>query len=155
MKRVLCVIALLSLLFTSCHPLFCVWNLGYERVLKSNRPASLTGFYVLDKHSLDQMKYEGSYKITHHSLELFSNGTYRFSNLPDWVLNPYGDSKKSVIDNQGKLEVQCDQNGCNIIFDGFKDHLYGDLRTKNNKIAILFNVGDPDGCVGLVYLKAK
>jgi len=135
--------------------LFCVWNLGYKSVTKSNRPGSLAGLYILDKHSLDQMKYEGNYNITHHSLELFPNGTYKFTNLPDWILSPFGDSKKSIINNEGKWDVRCDQNGCIVSFDGFKDQLYGDLCIKNNKSAILINIGDPDSCIGLVYVKVE
>lgn len=102
------------------------------------------------------MKYEGNYTISRHTLELLPNGTYKFMNLADWVLSPFGDSKKSVITNEGKWSVQClNPDGCEIVFDGFKDGLYGDLCAKNNRPAILISVGDPDGCIGLVYVKTN
>ncbi len=132
MKRVSFLVCMICL-FTSCHPFFCIWSLGYDNVRKMSR-TSLYGLYTLDKHSLNQMHYEGKYTIAHHSLELKPDGTYKFINAPDWMLNPFGVSSRSFFDNEGGWTYTSDSTGCSVTFNGFKYPPSGNIGAKRNNL---------------------
>ncbi len=107
----------------------------------------------MDKHSKDQMHYEGDYKISNHTLELKNNGTYEFINLPDWALDDFGTFKGKLVHKTGKWSFSCDDKyGCDINLVGM---ISSELMIKNNQPAVLLNIGDPDDCRGLVYVKNK
>jgi hypothetical protein len=140
---------MLSVFFTSCHPLFCVWEMGYNKTEKLNS-ADVIGKYVLTSYSKKMMQYEGRYQnITNSILEFKSDKTYRLTDAPDWLLNDFGNSNMAYFNKTGRWSFDCDEQGCILELEGLQT---GELLFKKNaKFFILLGIGDPDSCQGMVY----
>lgn len=141
-----------ALLFlSSCHPLFCTWDMGFTEV-KDIKERQLIGTYNLMDYSKKMMKYEGNYTgISNSTIRLKDNNTYEIINAPDWLFDDFGESQNQYINKSGKWSLTCDGSGCIMELDGLQA---GELIfKKSNKLYVLLTVGDPDGCKGLAYVK--
>lgn len=135
-----------------CHPLFCIWNSGYTEIDHHVKVSNLTGVYTLTDYSKKMMYYEGKYqRIPNSKLQLNADSTYIITNAPDWLSNSFGESHGRYFTKKGRWSLSCyDKNGCDIEVEGVGG---GGLYQKKSKIDLLFTVGDPDGCQGMVYEK--
>jgi hypothetical protein len=134
----------------SCHPLFCVWDMGYSEI---DHSVNVTGVYHLTAYSKKMMYYEGKYKnIPDSKLKLNADSTYTITDAPDWLNNSWGTSSQKYFNKSGKWFLFCNnKNGCTMELEGIEAGNL--LATKKNKINILLTVGDPDSCQGMVYEK--
>jgi hypothetical protein len=144
----LCILLFLS----SCHPLFCTWETGYDEVKNKSEVPSLTGQYLLSGNSRKMMKYEGNYKdIPPSDLTLSWDRTYHLHNAPDWMFDDSGEPHGQYVDKSGHWSLTCMNNdGCLIELE---DVMVVPLCMRNHKAAILITVGDGDECRGMVYEK--
>ena len=141
-----------ALLFlSSCHPLFCMWDMGFKEV-KFIEERHLIGSYNLTDYSKKVMKYEGNYKgISNSTIRLRVDKTYEIVNAPDWLFDDFGESHNQYINKSGKWSLTCNENYCIMELTGLQT---GELIfKKSNKLYILLTVGDGDDCRGLVYEK--
>ncbi len=137
-------------LFTSCHPWFCVWEMGYSPVNKISATA-VTGTYRLTPYSKKMMYYEGGYEhIPESTLVLNADKTYLLISAPDWLIDDYGTSHKKYIDRVGKWDLTASED-FNLSLIGLQEGQ--SLFSKKGKLYILLTVGDRDSCQGMVYEK--
>ena len=127
----------LFIIFTSCHPLFCDWNSGYDQIKVQPKENEIVGIYELTKDSKNFLK--SGLKKWPKKIELSSNQEY--------YLLMQNDKK---IKN-GKWFLSCDQSyGCILELEGISVEPFC---KKENKFAIQITIGDADECNGLVYEK--
>ncbi len=140
---------------TECRPVFCTWESGYDVVEKQDEVAPLAGEYTLTSHSIKMMRYEGNYKnILNSRLYLETNGRYKITNAPDWLITQSAESYGQYVLITGKWSFTCgDKNGCVLELDGLQTGSL--LHVKDHQAAILLTIGDPDSCQGMVYEKVK
>ena len=105
------------------------------------------------------MQYEGKYThIPNSIIQLNIDSTYTITNAPDWIWNDFGKSSNSYINQIGKWSFSCARkDSCEFNMMVTKNDVINyesfGLYTKNGKMFILVNIGDPDGCQGMVYEK--
>lgn len=138
--------------FSSCHPLFCTWELGYEQLSSEPDQVELIGQYELTNLSKEFL-IERDFNADESILTLFKNGQYKFTNGPDLIFNYWGESNKEYIDKEGKWFISCAESyDCLIELEGA---CVVPLSQREGKFAILITVGDGDECNGIVYEKIK
>lgn len=98
------------------------------------------------------MYYEGQYNAIPNSyLTLKADSTYELINAPDWLFQDSGDSHQKYFSNKGRWSCDCYEGNCELGLE-FGEVKRGEpIGKKSGKLAILFNVGDPDSCQGMVY----
>jgi hypothetical protein len=133
MKRL--IYAFLILFLSSCHPVFCTWNLGYKQLDKKPERSNIVGFYQLNEKSKEYLKE--TYTEWPLKLELNNDGYYNFIN--------------SSNVKTGKWSVSCEESyACLLELEGISVE---PLRAKNGKLAIQVTIGDGDNCEGIIYEK--
>ncbi|MFD0749601.1 hypothetical protein ACFQZS_05565 [Mucilaginibacter calamicampi] len=139
------------LCLSSCHPLSCIWDLGFDKV-KNIQKDSLIGNYDLTDYSKKMMRYEGNYKGNLNSeIILKSNNTFEIVNAPDWLINDFGEAHGQYITKSGKWNLSCENGTCIMELEGVQA---GEIVfQKSNKLYILLSIGDTDDCQGLAYMK--
>ena len=148
------ILLLLCFCLCGCHPLFCIWNVGYAAPNNPVKIVSVAGKYNLSTYSKKMMYYEGKYtNIPNSTIVLNADSTYEITNAPDWLTNDFGDASGRYFSKKGKWFLICDkQSGCTMEIEGIQtsDHM---LHVKKGKMCILLTVGDGDSCQGMVYEK--
>jgi hypothetical protein len=143
---------LLLVTLTSCHPLFCNWNLGYKQLTIEPDHNELVGKYQLNSASMEFLN-DREYSADENTLTLSQNGQFKFTNGPDMIFEAWGISNHKLIDKEGKWSVSCGESyDCMIELTGV---IVAPLSQKNGKLAILITVGYGDECNGIVYEKIK
>jgi len=139
--------------FCSCHPLFCVWNMGYKSINSHIQRRDVIGTYKLTADSKKMMYNEGKYThMPNSTLVINADSTYLLTNAPDWLNNVFGYSSRGYFSRKGKWFLVCDtKDGCVMEIEDINT---GDLlATKKGKLNILLTVGDGDACQGIIYEK--
>jgi len=138
-------------ILSGCHAyLFCSWNLGYSDRVFSN--SQITGTYALTSYSKKMMEYEGKYEhIPNSTIQINADSTYTIANAPDWLADSLAESHRRYFTKTGKWQLNCYGSSCSI---QLSDKINGAIRVnKKGRTALLFNIGDPDSCQGMVYEK--
>lgn len=120
--------ALILLLLISCHPLFCNWDKGYSKIEMKIDLNKIIGVY----------KIENDNSIFPKEIKLTENGKYYFS-----------ETESTLFNNGGKW-MRIFSNEENIID---LENRVVRLEEKNGNFALLFSIGDPDNCEGIIYIK--
>lgn len=141
---------LTAIFLTSCHPLFCNWDLGYTQLTTEPSNERLLGKYRLTESSIELMTNKG-FKNVDYQLILLDNGQFKFINGPDLIFDTWGQTKQKLINKEGKWSVSCaDSYDCLIELDKV---CIVPIAEKDGRLAILITIGDGDECNGLVYEK--
>tara|TARA_B110000908_G_scaffold33077_1_gene39534 strand:+ start:406 stop:864 length:459 start_codon:yes stop_codon:yes gene_type:complete len=145
-------IILIVIGFTSCHPLFCTWELGYKQLTTEPDQTELIGKYELTNSSKEFL-IERKFNADEYILTLSKDGQYKFTNGPDLIFNNWGESNQKLIAKKGQWFVSCTESyDCLIELEGV---CVVPLSQKGGKLAILITVGDGDECNGILYKKKK
>ncbi|MGY3211107.1 hypothetical protein [Mucilaginibacter sp. HD30] len=93
---------LMLLFLQGCHPLFCMWDMGFKEV-KDVKERELIGSYNLTDYSKKVMKYEGNYsRISNSTINLKDDKTCEIVNAPDWLTDDFGEPNGQYITKAGK-----------------------------------------------------
>jgi hypothetical protein len=131
------VVVALIFVSSSCHPVFCGWNLGYKQLEKEPLRSSIVGLYQLNQSSKDYLKE--NYKEWPIKLELNNDGHYNFVN----ALNV----------KTGRWSVSCGESyACLLELEGISVEPFTE---KNGTLSIQITIGDGDDCAGIIYEKLK
>lgn len=139
-------------LLTSCHPLFCNWDSGYEHLTVQPSKEKIIGKFRLTEQSSEFLTDKGFPNVAYELL-LLDNGQFKFKNGPDLIFDTSGNSRQELKNNEGKWFVTCgDSSSCLIELE----HVcVVPLAEKDGRLAILITIGDGDECNGLVYEKRE
>ena len=138
---------LFPLILTSCHPLFCNWNRGFEQLKIKPNIEEVIGKYELDRRSKEFL-FDRNYSAGKYYLTLLENGDFKFTNGPDMIFNSWGKSNQKLIDKEGKWSLSCAKSyNCMIELNGV---FVEPLCQKDGEIAVLITIGDPDECNGII-----
>lgn len=151
-------IIFILLIFTSCHPIFCSWQNGYEEINYEPSKSEITGEYELSKNSksyLNENYYSWPLK-----LEINENNQFKL------IFEDNPESLAEKIFGDKKNENNYKRNETGKWFHSFMDkekicyfELEGitvePLRKKDKKISIMITIGDGDECHGIVYEKSE
>lgn len=130
-------------LFTSCHPLFCNWDSGYDQLTTEPDHNKISGTYILNDRSVKYLTKEG-YAVDSCILELKNDGQFILTRTPDLVFNSFGESKNSYETKTGKWSVSnYPENGCLMELEGI---CVEPFLQRQGKLAISKTIGDPDQC---------
>ncbi|MDO6739442.1 hypothetical protein [Wenyingzhuangia sp. 2_MG-2023] len=119
---------LISFFLISCHPIFCNWDRGYEKIEKKININKIIGTYKIKNKKINFP----------NEIKLSKNGKYYISDTINTFFNNRGkwihfyNNEENIIDLETKV----------VRFE-----------TKGNNYAILFSIGDPDNCEGIIYIK--
>src|SRR4051812_25179568 len=104
-------IILIALIFTACHPIFCIWDFGYDQLKEITDHNKIIDTYHTDDRSKKYLSGLG-YPQVDCSLELKAGGNFEFTNAPDNIFND-GKSNKELINQTGKWNISCGESyGC-------------------------------------------
>ncbi len=144
--------AVLLICFTSCHPLTCSWELGYKQLTTAPNRTELIGKYELTQSSKEFLIEQG-FRTHAYSLILSKDGSYKFTNGPDFIFNNWGVSNQKVFNKEGKWSVNCAKSyGCLLELEKV---CVVPLSQKDRKLSIMITIGDGDECNGIVYKKLE
>jgi hypothetical protein len=144
------------LLFTSCHPLFCSWQNGYDEINYEPSKSEIIGKYELSEKSKSYLNED--YYSWPLKLEISENNQFKFL---------FEDNPESLADKIfAEKENESKRNKIGKWFYSFMDkekicyfELEGicvePLRKKEDKISIMITIGDGDECNGIVYEKVE
>lgn len=135
-------------IFQSCHPIFCSWELGYSTITESLSNEDVTGIYRLSDQSLEYILKQG-FPEKNYSITLLENGYYFADNLPDFIISKWGETANKVTTKTNQWGLTC-QNLDYCMIE-LQEIIVTELRQKDGKWAICIPIGDPDGCLGIVY----
>ncbi|WP_125250380.1 hypothetical protein [Leptospira wolffii] len=137
--------------FTSCHPLFCWWDMSYSEISDLNVLGDISGSYKLTDKSKKFFKITSSSKEDSF-LNISKTGNFEMQNVPSLLKQDLGMPTNKLIILKNNWTVSCiAKSGCMIELTGLgvRRIAYG----KNNNLAILFTIGDGDTCEGIAYEK--
>jgi hypothetical protein len=149
---------IILLLFTSCHPLFCSWQNGYEKLNYEPSEKEIIGQYELSKKSKSYLNEE--YHTWPLRIELSKNKEYKLlfennpENLADKTPESGQNSNKTKKNEKGKwfLVFNDREKICDFELEGI---CVEPLLKKDGKISITITIGDGDECNGIVYEKVE
>jgi len=123
--------------------------------------SDIVGIWVPTQLSLDDMKKEGGYTISTHTLTFKDDGTFEIINMPDWWLDGFGESHKGFYSGSGKWDISSSQGEWVIELDfdnltGYPDGLNTDLSVQGHKPRYIYTyIGDPDSGKMMTYERSK
>jgi len=137
-----------SVLLSSCHPLYCDWDSGYEQLKEISSADIIAGTYELNSKSIDYLASEG-YAGT-CKLIILESGTFNLINGPDSMFDSFGRNSGRSLNKKGKWSTSCgDSYGCMFELMGV---LVVPLSRKfDGTLAIPIPIGDGDDCRGIVF----
>ena len=146
------------LIFTSCHPLFCSWQNGYEKINYEPSKMEIIGKYELSEKSKSYLNED--YNTWPLKLELSKNKQFKFlfednpESLADKMFSDNENGNDSKRNKIGKWFLFFDEKGkfCNFELEGI---CVEPLCKKDEKISIMITIGDGDECNGIVYEKVE
>ena len=149
-------IILFLLLLTSCHPLFCSWQNGYDEVNHEPTEEKIIGIYELNENSKSYLNEDN--KIWPLKIEILKNKQciFHYENnkisLVDKIFASKTDLKETKKNKIGKWYLYFDKEDKNCIFE-IEGISTEPLYEKDGKLAIIKTIGDGDECNGIVYEK--
>jgi hypothetical protein len=149
---------ILLLLFTSCHPLFCSWQNGYEQLNYEPLEREIIGQYELSEKSKSYLNEE--YQTWPLRIELSENKEYKLlfennsENLADKIPEngQKGNETKKNVKGKWFLGFNDKEKFCDFELEGI---CVEPLCKKDGKISITITIGDGDECNGIVYEKVE
>jgi hypothetical protein len=147
---------LILLIFTSCHPLFCSWQNGYEEINYEPSKREIIGKYELSEKSKSYLNED--YYSWPLKLEISENNQFKFlfENNPESLADKiFADKGKGFKKNKtGKwfYSFMDKEKICYFELEGIS---VAPLRKKEEKISIMIIIGDGDECNGIVYEKVE
>ena len=150
-SRIVALLLLFVVILSGCDRFKCDWDANYTATTQADA-GKITGKYTLSSFSKKMMEYDGKYKkIADSHLEINSDGTYKITNAPDWLVDDAGNSSHKYYTKQGSWELTCDSKRCLLQLKGLAE---GNIFFKNNKqYLVLLVVGDTDNCRTMAYDK--
>jgi hypothetical protein len=141
---------IILLLFTSCHPLFCSWQNGYEELDYEPSEKEIIGQYELSEKSKSYLNEE--YHTWPLRIELSKNKEYKllFESNPENGQN--GNETKKNEKGKWFLGFNDREKVCYFELEGI---CVEPLCKKDEKISITITIGDGDECNGIVYEKVE
>jgi|GEM_PF-1700355 len=139
------------ILFATMFIIFPAWDSGYKPLKNIPSDSELYGVYELNSGSKKFLIHQG-YNIDSSRLELYSNNKYYFHQLPDNVVNSFGESTEKTINQTGEWKAFQSYGGGYEIVVGGAGY---ELGKKDNRLSILITIGDPDSREGIVYEKSS
>ena len=120
--------------------------------------SDLVGTWTFSAATLADMRTNGGYEITTHSLNLRNDGTFEIVNIPDWWLN-FGHSSHGFYSGSGTWSVVKDFQGHWVVevrftsLPGYESGLLTSLRIGQSKASyyIYDFIGDPDSGHVMVF----
>ncbi|MFK7899294.1 MAG: hypothetical protein AB8B61_00915 [Cyclobacteriaceae bacterium] len=137
-----------TVLLSSCHPLFCDWDSGYEQLIEITSDSIVIGKYELSEESVKYLKSEGYNRPC--LLELLASGNFNLQSAPDFMFDSFGENSGQSLNRKGEWGVYCGQSfKCMIELQGIT--VVPLMRKKDGTIGISITIGDGDECNGLVF----
>jgi hypothetical protein len=144
------------LIFTSCHPLFCSWQNGYEEINYEPSKREIIGKYELSEKSksyLNENYYSWPLK-----LEISENKKFKllFKDNPESLADKiFADKEKEFKKNETGKWFYSFMEKEKICYFELEGICVAPLSKKGGKISIMITIGDGDECNGIVYEKVE
>lgn len=146
------------LIFTSCHPLFCSWQNGYEEINYEPSKREIIGKYELSEKSKSYLNED--YYTWPLKLEISENKQFKFlfednpESLADKIFADKEKGNDSKKNETGKwfYSFMDKEKICYFELEGI---CVQPLCKKDGKISIMITIGDGDECNGIVYEKVE
>lgn len=134
-----------------------------DRTQERPNEQDLIGKWIPTKESLKDMRDRGHYPVAKHEVELRSDRTFTMMNMPDWWMNPWGESRKGLDSGSGvwklteeegirsiwaclRKEPECKGPlwSLRLKFNNEKSFRSVDLARQKAPYLMVFTFGDPD-----------
>ncbi len=146
------IFVVITLIWTSCHPIICGWDRGYKQLDELPSKDSIVGLYELTSKSKEFLYAKGFNKNC--QLIIQDSEKYVLKNLPDFVIDSYGETNGKSLNENGRWFVCCiDSEGCMIELEGIQ--VMPVARKEKGRISILMTIGDGDECNGIIFEKKQ
>jgi hypothetical protein len=139
----------------------CQWSLS-DPTIPRTKPAKedIIGIWSLSPSSLQEMRMEGRYEISTHTLTFKDDGTFEMVNMPDLWLN-FGQSNQDFYSGSGRWEFVKNYQGYWTVevhftsLPGYKNGLVTSFYVGQNEAGyyIYDFIGDPDSGDVIVFEK--
>ena len=135
-NKMLFLLALFAILTMMCGP-----NLDTESYAKEKpKRKDLVGKYIPTESTWKFIRDEGHYEVSEISIQIFPDGSYKITNMPDW-LNPSGKSGGKLRSSGGEYSIVQEQEWWELQLNGY----YGvPIQGDAPPYRLWFYVGDPD-----------
>jgi hypothetical protein len=141
-----------------------LWYADHPSPLRAKpSSANLQGVWTVTSASLTDMRQNGHYSISTHTLTFYADGSFELVNMPDWNLTASGESDQGFLSGDGRWSVIQDGDRWQIEprFDrwsGIPDSLA--LPNRLNLFGwrdwgIELPIGDPDSGHSIIYEKSS
>ncbi len=135
---------------TSCHPFSCSWDRGYEQLTELQSKDSIIGVYKLTSTSKEYLQNKGFENEC--LLTILDSDKFELKNIPDFLLDMYGETKGKSVDRTGGWFLSCgDSYGCMFELEGIQ--VMPIAKKDNGRISFLMTIGDGDECNGIIFEK--
>lgn len=139
-------------ILTSCQPLYCDWNKGYDQLTELTSEDLLIGEYRLTEESEEYLLAKGFKKTP--KLTLLESGAFNFKDAPDNLFDPFGRSLGQTINKTGRWSASCGESyDCMIELQGIT--VVPISRKEKGPLAIPLTIGDGDECNGIIFERTE